>query len=70
MILYDKKIGYIYIYMDNYVSHFYQIKPTIKYYLVKIITYNYICYVFYILYPNDICIFLCKKILDFDFVSL
>jgi len=44
-----KKIGkiciyiyiYIYIRMDKYyVSHFYQIKPTIKYYLVKITTYN------------------------------
>jgi len=33
----EKKV----IYMDEYyVSHFYQMKPTIKYYLVKIIIYN------------------------------
>ncbi len=38
MILYDNDIGYIYACMDEYyVSHFYQMKPIIKYYLVKII---------------------------------
>jgi len=50
------------IFMDEYyVLHFYQVRPTIKYYLV----YIYItCYVFYILYTYDILytihyIFLC-----------
>ncbi len=42
MILYDKNIGKKNnICMDEYyVSHFYQMKPIIKYYLVKIMIYN------------------------------
>ncbi len=42
MILYDKNIGSKKIkFMDEYyVLHFYQVKPTIKYYLVKNLIYN------------------------------
>jgi len=47
-----------YIFMDEYyVLHFYQVRPTIKYYLVRklyiICIHNFICYVFYILYTYD-----------------
>jgi hypothetical protein len=64
---------------EYYVLHFYQVRPTIKYYLVLKIIYkfmrNFICYVFYIFYTYDIIltvdyIFLCLKILNFDFVLL
>ncbi len=42
MILYDKNFGSkFFFFMDEYyVLHFYQVKPTIKYYLVKIYIYN------------------------------
>jgi len=49
-----------YVFMNEYyVLHFYQVRPTIKYYLVKTFIYiicvhNFICYVFYILYTYDI----------------